>query len=521
MANTLTSMHTLRTIIELLERKTSQRSIARELSLSRNTVKAYTERIASSGRSLRELQSLEASALAGLLYPVSAAQDTSDRRKARFQSQVSYFLSELKRTGVTRQLLWEEYISREPDGYGYSQFCFHLHQMAALAAPSFHCTYRPAELVMIDFAGDPMYYTDPQSGEQIPCPVLVCVLPYSNYTYVQALVNAKIPSLLEALNNTLHYFKGVPLSLKTDNMKQVVQKSNRYEPSFTELLEQWAQHNRISLLATRVRRPKDKAPVENHVKTIYQRVHAPLRDEVFLSLEALNAAIREQLDQHNDKHFQKDDYSRRDLFIRTEQPLLQQLPDHDFELRHSASAKVQKNYHIVLGEDRTYYSVPWRYIGRQVTVIYDIHTVEIYLGYERIAVHKRAHRKHTYMTEPGHMPEGHRVYREQQGWDGDYFLRQGAVIGTATHDYIAGLLQSRTITEQTYNACRGLLRLAKQYGHQRLEAACERALPSGLFSYKTIENILSHNLDRQQPAAQQDLFRMPDHDNIRGAGAYE
>src|SRR5690606_16137952 len=158
--------------------------------------------------------------------------------------------------------------------------------------------------------GTPLYYTDQESGEQIACPVLVCVLPYSNYTYIQALPNAKIPSLLEALNNALRYFNGVPLSLKTDNMKQVVQKSHRYEPSFTDLLSQWAIHNHISLLATRVRRPKDKAPVENHVKNVYQRIYAPLRDRYNPSLEALNEAVRDELDLFNGRCFQKEDYSR-------------------------------------------------------------------------------------------------------------------------------------------------------------------------------------------------------------------
>ena len=177
-----------------------------------------------------------------------------------------------------------------------------------------HLVHAPGAMMMVDFAGDKMSYVDRSSGEVIACPVLIVVLPYSKYTFAMALPDATIPQVLKALTASLHFFGGAPLSLKTDNMKQIVSKSCRYEPLFTEALQGWAQHYNIALLATRVAKPQDKGAVENEVKIAYQQIYAPLRDTIFYHIDALNIAIRTQGTLHNEKLFQLKDYSRLALF---------------------------------------------------------------------------------------------------------------------------------------------------------------------------------------------------------------
>jgi transposase len=524
MANKVTSMIIIRMILGMLLKGVSQRRIAGELHLSRNTVSQYTARIQAAGPGLARLQKLSDAELAALIYPAGEVLPTpeQDARRAFFVSRIPYFTSELKRTGVTRLLLWEEYRKARPDGYSYTQFCWLLGEHRKPAELSMHLEHRPGEVVMIDFAGDKMSYVDRDTGEVISCPVLVCILPYSGYTYACVLTDASIPRVIAALNACLSYFGGVPLSLKTDNMKQIVHKSCRYEPVFTEVFNQWSVHNNISLIAARVARPKDKAHVENGVKLTYQRIYAPLRDQTFFSIEELGAAVISQLDQHNSKLMQKKTFSRRDCFVAEEQPSLQRLPDQPYVLKHSVTAKVQKNYHITLGEDWHHYSVPSHYVGKTVTVIYDVQIVEIYLGHERIAIHQRGNKKHGYTTVKEHMPEGHRHYYEQRGWDADYFLNQACIVGPATLGYMQGMLKGRHFTEQTFNACRGLLRLSKEYSPARLEAACGRALRGSAFAYKTIASILTAGLDKEPLTGPQgDLFRPPAHDNLRGPQAYE
>lgn len=91
---------------------------------------------------------------------------------------VDYFLSELKKTGVTRQLLWQEYKTSNPAGYGYTQFCEYLNQERSLRGVTMHLEHSPGETLQVDFAGKKLYYMDTHTGECKACPVVVCVLPF-------------------------------------------------------------------------------------------------------------------------------------------------------------------------------------------------------------------------------------------------------------------------------------------------------------------------------------------------------
>ena len=117
------------------------------------------------------------------------------------------------------------------------------------------------------------------------------------------------------------------------------------------------------------------------------------------------------------------------------------------------------------------------------------------------------------------MPESHQRYSEQKGWTAAYFLEQAAKVGPSTEGYIQEVLKARRFVEQNYNACLGILRLVKAYTAMRVEAACKRALTGQTYSYTTINNILINNLDTLEPE-QLFLFKMPEHNNLRGPEAY-
>ena len=522
MANQVISMQQIRALLQLLEKGFSLRTISVQLRLSRPTVTLYVIRIKASTLTLEGLRHVSDADLAAIVYAAPEQSDISnDAKRLDLASRIPYYLLELKRTGVTRLLLWEEYRKECRDPYRYTQFCILLKEAGKTTQATMHLYHEPASMVMVDFAGDKMSYTDWCTGEVISCPVLVCVLPFSKYTFAMALPDATIPQVIKALNNCLQYFGGVPLSLKTDNMKQVVTKSCRYEPVFTQSLQQWALHYNITLLATRVAKPKDKGAVENEVKIAYQRIYAPLRDEVFRSLKDLNTAISKQLALHNEKLFQLKDHSRLQQFTQEEQSLLQPLPPSGFIIKHQVIARVQKNYHITLGEDWHHYSVPYQFISKQVSVVYDTDIVEVYSQHQRIALHTRSYKKHDFTTSGDHMPAGHQHYFEEKGWTPAYFLDQAIRIGGAVNQYMGEILKSRAYTEQTYNACRGILRLHKDYGTTRLEAACARALQGSVYTYSTINNILVSKFDQMDLIDPGDLFRVPEHTNLRGPDAYQ
>lgn len=520
MSNKLVTMQQIRLIIHHLQRHQSGRRIAKELGLSRNTVKLYLDRITDSCFSLDTIARMKDPELSALVYP-SLEKYSGDQRRSDFSQRTAYFLSELKRTGVTRRLLWEEYKREFSAGYAYPQFCELLSREKKLTNASMHFEYQPADMLLVDFAGDTASYVDKESGEVIPCPVLVCVLPFSGYSYAIALPNAKQPHLVKALNECLAFFGGVPANFKSDNMKQIVQKSCRYEPVFTDLIQAWALHYGLTLLASRVRKPKDKAPVESEVKLVYQRIYAPLRDKLFFSLAELNTAMLEQLSAHHQRPFQKKEANRYIRFTQQEKPYLQALPAEEYVMRHGAECKVQKNYHIILGEDWHQYSVPFSFIGKKVQTTYDMDVVEVFYQHKRIALHRRSFKKHGYTTTSEHMPQGHQRYLEQKGWDADYFLLQAEKMGSSTLMYVQAMLNSKRFTEQTYNACLGVLRLARSYGTDRIEAACARALQGRIYNYRTLQNILASNLDKLEMGKNADLFSLPPHDNLRGAEAFE
>lgn len=519
MSNKLIAMKNIRSMISLLQKGSSVRQISREMQLSRNTIKIYQERFNASKLGYEQLLKLDDADFSDIAYGATG-QSKPEPKKEYFTSQIDYFLTELKRTGVTRYLLWEEYKKENPNGYSYSQFCDLLARLRKINEASMHFEHKPGAIMMVDFAGDTLSYVDKASGEIIKCPVFVAVLPYSGYSFSVALSDSRQPNVIKALNLCLNYFGGVPGSAKFDNMKTAVSKSCRYEPVFTDTLEQWMLHNNIGLLAARVRKPKDKAPVENEVKLVYQRIYAPLRDRVFFSLSELNSHIVEQLKIHHQKRFQKKGYSRLECFINEEKDLLQPLPKEEFVIKHVAKVKVQKSYHIVLGEDWHYYSVPFSFISKTVNIIYDTDTVEIYYNHKRIALHVRSYKPNGFTTLKEHMPESHQRYSEQQGWTPEYFLQQALKIGSHTHLYIGKVLTSKSFTEQTYNACLGIMRLAKPYSSERLEAACKRALGGQRYNYATINNILVHNLDTL-PSDELLLFPMPEHSNLRGSESYK
>ena len=515
-------MHQIKRVIEFYIQGHSIRQIERLSGVSRNTIRDYLRRLQQDGRSFHELLALEEPALLNLVQSDPVERNIGGRviqdRFNVIEQRLEYYKSELSRRGVTRQLLWQEYRADHPDGYSYSQFCEHLERYLKRDQAVMHLTHRPAEQMQVDFAGGKMSYIERSTGEYIECEVLVCVMPYSHLIYAQALRSQRQDEFISGLGLALTYLGGVPMSIKCDNMRVAVTRANRYEPTFTEAMEFMAAHYQTTILTARVRKPRDKASVEKAVDLAYKNIYAPLRDHIFYSIEELNAAIRKQVDSLNQKPYQAKPTNRWQQFDRFERPLLKQLPGSVYQIRKVTEGKVQRNYHVILGEDRHQYSVPYTLIGKRLKIIYHTDTVEVYDGLSRVAVHKRSYQKNGYTTLSEHMPEKHRHYARQKGWNGEYFEQQASRVGEGTLAVIRRILQSRHFYEQTYNSCLGILRLGNQYGHQRLEAACLRIQDAPLVSYGMVANILKRHLDKN--SSDPELFTPP-HEQIRGPQTYQ
>ena len=492
---------------------------ARRLQVSKNTVKGYVRHAQLIFGSIDQALLASDQQLHDALYSVNDKQDFS--REEVFNGQLEYWIKELKRVGVSRQLLWKEYRAAHSDGYGYSQFCERLRRYVERRDLTMILSHTPAQAMFVDFAGKTMRWVDRDTGQVHECQVLVAVLPHSHYTFAIALPSQKVLDFVYGINEALLYFGGVPQAILSDNLRSFVTKASRYEPTFNELCVQLSTHYECDLQATRVAKPKDKASVKNMVSTVYKRIYAPLRNEVFHSLNDLNDAICLALHKHNEQPFQKRRGCRRSCFEAEEKPFLSPLPNQRFEIKKSTSAKVQHNYHIYLGEEKNFYSVPYQYVGKKAHVVYTSKTVEVFVNQQRIATHRRLspHDTYRYQTLEEHMPRNHQEWRKAQGYDAAYFVEQARKIGPATEWAMGQVLVSRFHETQSYRSCRGILSLAKKYSPERLENAARRCQGAAKASYQMLKNILERKLDQQ--TQQLNVFSPPDHDNIRGPEAYQ
>jgi hypothetical protein len=257
--------------------------------------------------------------------------------------------------------------------------------------------------------------------------------------------------------------------------------------------------------------------VEGAVKIIYHTIYTKVRERIFYSLQELNAAIREALEIHNNNLLRGRPYSRRQLFEEIERSALQPLATYRYELKNKRVATVSKNNYVCLGEDKHFYSVPYQYIGKKVSILYSQSQVDIYYRYDHIATHKRNRRAFMFTTVEDHLATKHRY---QSDWTPEKFIERAKAIGEQTEKYITGILSLRKHPEQSYKTCQGILSLAAKVGNERLNAACQRASFYGDYSYKTIVAILEKHLDRVPLDTDTDLSSMPAHGNIRGNAYY-
>lgn len=508
-------MEQLKQVLHLSQQGYSIKGIVRLTGLARNTVRTYLARSLEQGSDATLHTDAE---LAAQLYD----QDSSAFKSERYQQLLQHLQQadqELVKTGVTRQLLWREYLDEHPDGYGYSQYCYYLQQLLAKKDVTMHLDYQPGEQTMLDFAGKKYPYVDRQTGELRLCEVFVATLPYSGLIFCYPVGSQKTADVLDASNQMVRYTGGVTQTYLCDNFKTAVTKTDRYEPTFTDLCYQLSEHYGTTFSATRPGRPLDKAMVEKAVNLVYRNVYAPLRRQTFGSLEEIARAFLIQIDKLNQQPYKGSSFSRRSLFETYEQPLLRELPTTPLLLKKAAVLTVQRNYHIQLREEGRYYSVPWEYVGKKVKVWYDARTVEVYCDHQRIAVHPRSRAGQAYSTLLEHMPPNHQKAREMKGWTREELLGKALRLGPDTAQVAERILGNSIYMEQNYKSCFGLLMLEKRFGKARLEAACTLALTGTRINYTLIKNILHAGTDRKIPLPPENP--LPAHANIRGPEQYQ
>ena len=418
---------------------------------------------------------------------------------------------ELRRKHVTLRLLWEEYKAAYPDGFQYSWYCERYREWRKKIDLVMRQEHKLAEKVFLDWAGDTIPLTDPETGEIRPCYLFVGVLGASNCTYAEPSLSQDLGAFLGAHVRMFAFFGGTPEILVPDNQKTGVSTASHYEPELNPAYTALAEHYGCCVLPTRPHRPRDKAKVEAGVLIAERRILARLRKRTFFGLAEIQAAVAEQVRDLNERPFQKLPGSRRNVFLTEELPVLRPLPSRPYEHRERKNARVHIDYHVeLLGH---YYSVPFRLVREKVEIRYTEAMVEIFHEGLRVASHVRSDAKGRATTDLAHMPPKHRAYAE---WSPERFTSWARKVGPETERLVLAVLARYPHPALAYRSCLGILRLEQRYGAARLEQAASRTLTFGGASYKSVSHVLAAGLDREAVTAARSRPEPLFHGNLRG-----
>ena len=494
----------------------SIRQIAKAVDVSRSKVSETISILNEAGLKYVEIKVMKDSDLIEILTSTKKVESKAEVLKQYFPE----YAKELKKIGVTRQLLWQEYLQIHPDGLQYTQFCFHFDKWSREEKIFMHIEHKAGDKMFVDYAGKKMEITDIKTGEKTALEIFVAILPASQLTYAEASVSQDQEQFMRSTERAIRYYGGVPSAIVPDNLKSGVIKASIYEPQINPLFADFAEYYRTAVIPARSRKPKDKAHVENAVKIIYRRIFAPLRNESFYSIEELNKAIRIKLEEHNNTKLKKMSVSRRELFEEVEKGELKSLPVYPYPHKNFQNGRVAFNYHIELKEDNHYYSVPYLLRGKHVRIIYDDRNVAIYHDNIRIVQHQRNKQAHKYTTRKDHMPASHRF---DDDWSPEKLMWWAGNIGDDTLRAIKHILESKPHPEQAYKSCMGILNQAKKYGNDTLNSACRKACNMERVNYIFISDEVK-KIEKQNEADMNDkqLNLLPEtHENVRGKEYYQ
>ncbi len=503
-------MRMIREILRLFnQNKVSKKRISQSLGCARSSVGEYLKRAQN----------------AGLSWPLPPELDDDEllekhlfgppAESVKPQPDCHYMHQELKKKGVTIQLLWQEYKEVHPDGYQITQYSEIYRQFRKTLDVSMRIDHKAGEKAFSDFAGTTLPIVDPRTGVVTPAHLFVCTLGASSYTFARLFWNETAESWCNGHALAFAYFRGCPEIIVPDNPKPVITKSCPYEPDVNPSFAQMAAHFGVAVIPARVKRPKDKAAVESAVGFATRVILAVLRNRTFFSLAEANDAVSELLRKLNARPFKKIPGSRLSRFEEIDKPALRPLPPDEYKFEQIKKATVHiADYHVEF--EKCWYSVPFHYRGREVELRASVNTVEIFLRGKRIASHVRHIAPGNRTTVKEHRPQNHQDYGD---WPPERLIRWATQIGPETKTLVEKILSERSHPEQGYRSCFGILRKAREVGNQRLNAAAGRALAINACSLKTITSILKFGIE-SRPLPEQPPNLIVLHNNIRGKDSF-
>ena len=493
-----------------LEQKMSIRQVSASCGIGFGTVISYLKLADDAGLSWPLPAEMSDLALDALLFPAKKS-----KAKPRDVPNWGHVRSELSRKGVTLALLWKEYDEGTQGGFGYSRFVELFRTWEGAHGFTMIQHHRPGEKIYVDFSGMTITLTDPVTGDPSEAQVFCAATGYSQLLFARVCRTQGLRDWLDSHSLAFEFFGGAPEVVVPDNLKSGVKLACRYDPETNPAYADLAKHYKVTVLPARVRKPQDKAKVENGVQQIERWVLAPLRDRIFFSIEDAQEAVSAELLKVNSRKLSDVPLSRMELFEAEERAFLQPLPADRYVYAEWRKAKVGPDYHVRFESQA--YSVPHRLCRQTLDVRLTSSRVEIFQESVLVASHHREPGPRYVSTTPEHMPESHREYAE---WTPQRLSRWASESGPCVGEFVQTMLLAYVRPEHGFRPAFGLIGLGKRYGHDRLERACARALRAGATKYSNVKSILERGLDLldvlPEPA--------PDpivHENVRGADYFK
>lgn len=480
-------------ILELRKTGLSRNAIASTRHMSKNSVGSVIHLSNELGITYDDIRELDDDAVYRMFFPDKFAVETLYE-----QPDYPYVHSELKKVGVTLKLLWEEYqehcSSKGSIPMGYTKFCKGYSDYTVTNKLTNHLEHKPGVVTEVDWSGPTMSFVDTSTGEIRTVYLFVATLPYSQYSYVEPTLDMKMDTFIRCHIHMYNYFQGVTTRLICDNLKTgVISHPREGEIVLTADYEALGEHYLTAIMPAGVKKPKQKASVEGTVGKVATAIIAKLRNEVFYSFENLKIAVSKKLYEFNHQNFQKREGSRYDAFL-DEKSSFHPLPAIPYEIATWVYGRsVNLDYHVVFEYNR--YSCPYQYLKKKVDLRITDTLVEIYHGSTRIASHTRfrAGRRNQYSTHEEDMPDKFKI----TPWSKERIQSWANSIGKYTGETISKIFKSVKIQEQGFNPSLAILRLSNKYSNERLEAACEYAITSGIIKprYHHLNSIMAANQD--------------------------
>ncbi len=517
MSNKPIEMFKIRQVLRLYADGRGSKFISKTTGVARNTIKKYLLQFVQLRLTIDRIEAMSDKQLATAFLLEKPKIESS--RTIELELLLPDLAARMKKRGVTKKMVYAYYINQHANGFKHSAFLVRLNAYMGMSKPSMRVPHKVGDKLFVDFTGKKLQVVDEQSGEVRDAEVFVAILGCSQLTFVTAVASQKKEDFIDACERALHFYGGVPEVIVPDNLRSAVKKASRYEAELNDSFAAFAAHYNTYVFPARAYKPKDKALVEGAVKIIYTSIFTKIDEQVYTSFTALNSDILVHLAAHNNTILTGCDYSRMQQFEQLEKNVLKPLNKYPYDPMITKAATVGKTGYVTA--DYRYYSVPYKFIGKKVNLMYNRTKVEAYTEHELIAVHVREYGKEKYIQNEDHLASWHKYPTE---WNPEKFIADAALIHIVVVEYIKKVLSRNEYPEKNYRACQGILNYKNRVGDIRLINACKRADSFNVYNFGIIERILKSKADTiplEEELPLQGDNNMPVHENIRGEDYYQ